>query len=130
MNALEAALLDVAKFLDLAGADYMVIGGFANLHWGTPRLTEDLDVTVRIGEEAQNDFISRLVGRFRALVPDPIAFAHSHGEDVEGIVLRQASSLDRSYLDPLVEQLAHALERPGISTFYKSCLRKAGASPT
>lgn len=42
----------------------------------------------------------------------------------------QARSLDRGYIDPLVEQLAKALERPDIATFYRDCLRKAGADPS
>ena len=187
MNPLETALVDVASFLDQRGVPYMVIGGFANLYWGTPRLTEDLDVTVRIEEATWQDFISRLTERFRPLTQSPIEFASRHHvvpvktdggirvdvileshpivsraidravsvdvagktirlctaedlilhklvserlrdqEDAEGVILRQARSLDRRYLDPLVEQLSRALERPRISTLYQACLKKAGA---
>lgn len=186
MNSLEAALLDVVRFLDETGHPYMVIGGFANLHWGTPRLTEDIDVTVRVEEPSWPDFVSRLTGRFAALVQEPMEFARRNGvipvrteggirvdvileshplvaraieravsvdvagkairlctaedlilhklvserprdrEDVEGVILRQGTSLDRKYLDPLVEQVASALERAEISRFYGACLAKAG----
>ena len=47
-------------------------------------------------------------------------------EDVEGVVLRQGPGLDRHYLDPMVQQLAHGLERPAILEHYRACLRKAG----
>lgn len=44
MNTPEAALVDLAGFLDQAKIPYMVIGGFANLRWGRPRLTQDLEI--------------------------------------------------------------------------------------
>jgi hypothetical protein len=44
-------------------------------------------------------------------------------EDVEGIIARQGTSLDRGYLDPLVAQLAAGLERPEIERRYRSFLR-------
>ena len=50
MNLLEAALLDVSGYLSEQRVPYMVIGGFANLHWGRSRLTEDLDPTVHVTE--------------------------------------------------------------------------------
>ncbi len=186
MNDLEAALVQVAEFLDEHGIPYMVIGGFANLHWGRPRLTQDLDVSVGVGEASFPEFIRMATARFQSRSPDPLEFARKNGivllrtregvpidlipefhplvtraieravrvdvggrairfctaedlillklsserprdrEDVEGVILRQARSLDRGYLDPLVEQLARALERPDILTFYRDCLRKAG----
>ena len=43
MSRLEKTLARLAEFLDGAGVAYMVIGGFANLHWGKPRLTQDLE---------------------------------------------------------------------------------------
>ena len=188
MNSLEAALLEVSTYFDESGVGYMVIGGFANLHWGAPRLTEDIDVTVRVEESMLPDFVSRLCERFQPLHSDPVGFALRHGvipvkgaagvrvdvvleshpmvsraidravaidvagvpvrlctaedlilhklvserprdlEDVKGVILRQATSLDRNYLDPLVEELAAALERAGISKFYRECLSMAGVA--
>ena len=51
-------------------------------------------------------------------------------EDVEGVIVRQAGALDREYLDPLVSDLAGALERSEIVEFYRACLRKAGLRDT
>lgn len=48
-------------------------------------------------------------------------------EDVEGIILRQGGALDRAYLDPLVAELAIALERTELESFYRTCLAKSEA---
>ncbi|MEK7823483.1 MAG: nucleotidyl transferase AbiEii/AbiGii toxin family protein [Candidatus Eisenbacteria bacterium] len=47
--------------------------------------------------------------------------------DVEGIVLRQAAKLDRTYLWPRVRELATGLDRPTIVEFLEAALRKADA---
>ena len=47
-------------------------------------------------------------------------------DDVGGVVARQGASLDRSYLDPKVREMAAGLERPDILEFYRSCLKQAG----
>ena len=46
MTRLEAALLDLAAFLDERHLPYMTIGGFANLYWEVERFTRDVDITV------------------------------------------------------------------------------------
>ena len=46
--------------------------------------------------------------------------------DVEGVVLRQAGALDRTYLEPHLYDLAAGLERPEILTIYSGALKKAG----
>jgi hypothetical protein len=43
---LDEALVEVARGLASAQVPYMVIGGMANLVWGAPRATLDIDVTV------------------------------------------------------------------------------------
>jgi len=189
MNGLEAAVLEIAEYLDTHRVPYMVIGGFANLHWGRPRLTEDIDVTVQVPEESWPDFIAHLGERFRARPGNPLEFARQTRvlplmttsgvrvdlifaglayedaaihraielplgakkvrlctaedlilhkltsdrqrdlDDVEGVIVRQGDKLDRRYLDPLVQELATALEKPEIESFYRTCLKKAGAEP-
>jgi hypothetical protein len=74
VNELEAALTDITGFLADAGVPYMVIGGYANLHWGRPRLTQDLDVTVRLAEHDWPAFVERLSRRYTVLPPEPLAF--------------------------------------------------------
>lgn len=45
-------------------------------------------------------------------------------EDVEGIISAQKESLDHTYLDPIIEQLAKELSQPEILSFYRGCLAK------
>jgi hypothetical protein len=75
MNGLESALIDLSEVLESAGIPYMVIGGLANLQWGRPRLTRDVDVTILAGEDRLPDLLNRLSAKFQPRVSDPIAFA-------------------------------------------------------
>lgn len=75
MTRLEAALLDVASFLEERRAPYMVIGGFANLFWGVERFTRDLDVAFEMPTEELDELILALQDRFTVTVPDPPGFA-------------------------------------------------------
>lgn len=79
MNVLEAALADLARRLESAGAAYMVVGGFANLQWGRPRLTQDLDVTVVTTEADLPRLLAALTPEFHARSIDPVAFAMETG---------------------------------------------------
>ncbi len=188
MNALEAALADVATFLEESPIPYMVIGGFASLQWGRPRLTEDLDFAILLEEPAWPEFVHRLGKRYRLMAPSPLEFARQTRvipistsgdvradlvfagipyeeaairravevevagigvrfctaedlivyklvagrprdlDDVEGVILRVGSKLDRAYLDPLVDQIAADPERSNMGEFYRRCLERAGIS--
>lgn len=75
MNGLSQALIAITTYLDAQRIPYMVIGGFANLQWGQPRVTEDLDITVLVPEPDWDRFISDLGSRFRILIRDPLSFA-------------------------------------------------------
>jgi hypothetical protein len=75
MNHLEAALLEVVSFLEGRGTDYMVIGGFAALHWGRQRLTRDLDLTVDVPASELGDFVAALGREFKLLDHEPLEFA-------------------------------------------------------
>lgn len=74
MNALERALLRVAQLLNAEEIPYMVIGGVANLVWGVPRATVDVDITVWVEEDQVPSFIETLRENVRLLVEDPAAF--------------------------------------------------------
>jgi len=184
VNRLEAALVDVVGFLDAQRVPYAVIGGFANLHWGRPRLTQDLDLKISLEESAWAVFTSDVGKHFELLPSQPLEMLRDlrvlpiatragvrvdlivaglpyeesaiqravsldvaetsvrlctaedlvlhkivsdrsrDRDDVEGIIARQGARLDRSYLDPLVEELARGLERPDLLVFYRACLAK------
>lgn len=77
MSALESALALLATKLDSARRPYMVIGGLANLRWGKPRLTQDLDVTVVAGEDEVLALLAELAPEFRSRTSDPTDFVRS-----------------------------------------------------
>ena len=89
MNALEATLGRLAQRLSASGTPYMVIGGFANLQWGRPRLTQDLDVTIAADDEQLERLLAVLAPAFRARVEAPMEFARSTAvvplESAEGV---------------------------------------------
>jgi hypothetical protein len=186
VNRLEAAVLDVADHLESQKIPYMIFGGFANLHWGRPRLTEDIDIKVDVPEPAWSSFVDGLSRRFTLLVGDALAFVRDtlvvpvstrtgvrvdlvmaalpyeraaiaraasvavgersvkistaedlilhkiisdrprDRDDVEGVIVRQGPKLDRTYLDPKVQEMATGLGKPEIVEFYRSCLDRAG----
>ena len=74
MNGLSRAVLDLTGFLESNRIPYMVIGGFANLIWGNPRLTQDVDVTVSVAEAAWPHFVSEVTARYRPTVVEPLEF--------------------------------------------------------
>ena len=53
MTDLGGALRTVVGVLEGGGIPYMVIGGLANLVWGEPRTTTDLDITVEARDTAR-----------------------------------------------------------------------------
>lgn len=71
---LEKGLLEIVSFLEDAAIPYMVIGGFANLAWGVPRTTQDVDITVQVAEEDLSDFLREIGKGFSVLPRDPEDF--------------------------------------------------------
>jgi len=60
MSGLQDALQNAVRLLEAAGIDYMVIGGYALPHFGRTRSTLDLDIAVRIEDEASYDRFLRV----------------------------------------------------------------------
>jgi hypothetical protein len=75
MTRYEAALIDLAAFLDDRQIPYMVIGGLANLCWGAERFTRDVDISVDIADEGLRKLLADLEQSFRLTTADPEAFA-------------------------------------------------------
>jgi len=74
MTALERSLKQVTAFFEQERIPYMFIGGIANLIWGQPRLTRDLDVTILCRESEIPALVERLKSSFQLLVRDPLGF--------------------------------------------------------
>ncbi len=63
------------QFFESNSWQYCFIGGVANFRWGTPRLTNDLDLTLLTGFGRESAFVEKLLAEFTSRVPDPIRFA-------------------------------------------------------
>ena len=57
VGPLAGALRQLSQLLDRLGLPYMVIGGVANLVWGEPRTTQDVDVTVSVAREKLDETV-------------------------------------------------------------------------
>lgn len=77
MNLLRAAA-EVARFLEGRGIPYFIIGGLALQHWGEPRLTRDVDITVLVASEELESFVDAVLSRFSPRFPDAREFALRH----------------------------------------------------
>jgi len=74
MTAQERALADLAALLAASRTPYMIVGGIANIVWGEPRATLDIDVTVWVEDADLDGFLGRAASAFRVLVGSPLAF--------------------------------------------------------
>ncbi|MSU51216.1 MAG: hypothetical protein EXS37_19365 [Opitutus sp.] len=54
---------------------FCFIGGLAVQHWGRPRVTDDIDVTLLTGFGGEERFAEALLRRYAARVEEPMAFA-------------------------------------------------------
>jgi len=77
MQHLETALIRLTVWLEQRNVPYMVIGGFAVMVWGEPRLTQDLDVTIWVTADRMDQTVRDLTQEFPTEVSDPIAFIQS-----------------------------------------------------
>ena len=75
MNKRERAAWEVHEFLVGLGVPYAVIGGMAVQHWGEPRFTQDVDVTVTAPLDDPDRLIRDILRRFPSRVEDAISFA-------------------------------------------------------
>ena len=79
MNSLEQTIKEISAFLDKQKIPYMVIGGVANLVWGVPRTTLDIDITVLVQEGAVETFLNKAVRSFRCRSKNPADFVTRTG---------------------------------------------------
>ncbi|MEO5824866.1 MAG: nucleotidyl transferase AbiEii/AbiGii toxin family protein [Gemmatimonadales bacterium] len=78
MKGLLQAGADVQRVLE--GRDWLFcfIGGVANFRWGTPRLTNDLDLTLLAGFGNETAYADELLTEFEGRVPNALEFALKH----------------------------------------------------
>lgn len=68
----------VQEFLTEGGWPFCFIGGIALQHWGEPRVTRDLDLTVFTGFGGEPPVVDAVLGRYTGRRPDARAFALRH----------------------------------------------------
>lgn len=78
MRSLLQAGARVQAQLAARGWRFCFIGGIANFRWGTPRLTNDLDLTVLAGFGGEGPFIAALAEDFAPRIADAADFATRH----------------------------------------------------
>lgn len=64
MNALFVAAKEVADFMQARGWKFCIIGGIANMRWGAPRTTQDVDLTLLTGFGNEEHFVDALLAGF------------------------------------------------------------------
>lgn len=108
MKTLLQAGARVQQIFEGHGWQFCFIGGVANFRWGTPRLTNDLDLTLLTGFGAEGRYAEALLAEFESRIPDPAGFAAQHrvvllrtaegfGVDVAlGAMPFEASAIERS----------------------------------
>lgn len=74
MNRLLQAAWELHQFLTEHQIPYVIIGGMAAQHWGEPRVTLDVDLTVMFPKGVE-DFVGLVSQRFQIRSTDPIQFA-------------------------------------------------------
>jgi len=72
------AVVEITKFLDREGISYFIIGGMALQHWGEPRLTRDIDITVLVSSKDLSSFVDAVLTQFRPRISDARDFALKH----------------------------------------------------
>jgi predicted nucleotidyltransferase len=75
MNTLFAAAQEVQDFMQKRGWRFCFIGGLALLRWGSPRTTQDVDVSVFTGFGNEESYVRDLLARFTPRIQDAAEFA-------------------------------------------------------
>lgn len=70
MNYLYAAAENLLNLLDQHGWASCLIGGLANLRWGEPRQTKDVDLSVATGWTREEQLVDLLLGKYRFRIGD------------------------------------------------------------
>jgi len=73
-----AAAEEIQSFCRARGWRFCFIGGLANLRWGEPRLTRDVDLTLLTGFGSEPSYVDELLTGFSARMTDARAFALHH----------------------------------------------------
>ena len=75
MNELTSLALELQSFCEQRNWRFCLIGGLAVQHWGEPRFTKDVDMTLLTGFGNEEPFIDPWLASYESRVPEPASFA-------------------------------------------------------
>ncbi|GMQ79570.1 MAG: hypothetical protein BMS9Abin02_2173 [Anaerolineae bacterium] len=75
MSPHNSAAWEIHTFLTAIGVPYAIIGGTAVLHWGEPRFTQDIDLTVQSPLEDLAGFVRKIIQQFTPRLDNALEFA-------------------------------------------------------
>ena len=75
MNELSLIGMELGDFCKHRGWRSCVIGGFAVQHWGEPRMTMDVDLSLLTGFGEEEVFVDELLRHYAGRLPDARGFA-------------------------------------------------------
>ncbi len=78
MNHLVEAAWEVHQFLTGLNLPYAIIGGLAVQHWGEPRVTANVDVSVAVPADATDEFLAKAIVHFHPRTQDAQDFAREN----------------------------------------------------
>lgn len=78
MNELTSLALELQSFCECRNWRFCLIGGLAVQHWGEPRFTKDVDMTLLTGFGNEEPFIRQWLAHYESRVPDGADFALSN----------------------------------------------------
>ncbi|MDB6003756.1 MAG: hypothetical protein JWR15_743, partial [Prosthecobacter sp.] len=75
MNALIKLSLSIQGICEQQQWPFCIIGGVAVQHWGEPRFTKDVDLTVLTGFGGEEVIVDGLLKHFEPRIPDAREFS-------------------------------------------------------
>lgn len=118
MISLLRAGLAVQEFLVRRDWKFCFIGGIANFRWGTPRLTNDLDLTLLTGFGSEAQYVTALLESFQSRIDAPESFAAANRvlllQTGEGVAVDIALGA-MPFEEASVARSSHAELAPGVA---------------
>jgi len=78
MSEWEKSLEEIVRHLNKCNLPYMVVGGIANIIWGLPRNTVDIDITIWVEEENLEETVRVITDKFKTNLEKPLDFARKN----------------------------------------------------
>lgn len=107
-GSLFEVVVEVSAYLEDSGIPHMLIGGIATMHWGEPRATLDVDVSVLVPDAELSMFVLRLPSNLVVRAPQPVL---GFIRRTRVLPLRHASGVDIDLVFAVLPFEEEALER-------------------